>query len=168
MRRYFSDVISADVLAQLQAGTDPVDVTLNVSAPHLKEMLAVAFAKALSELPAETVLHCWAPLQPAYDDMGALHTKAASQLERLFPNMQTHVPDGNEEEPASDADDNYEEPEPRGRDAQRARAEVERAEYSRAADMAVAAGVPQRRPARQAAAAANAAMDAMAGRGELN
>ena len=31
MRRYFSDVISADVLAQLQAGTDPVDVTLNVT-----------------------------------------------------------------------------------------------------------------------------------------
>ena len=69
--------------------------------------------------------------------------KPASQLERLFPNMQTHVPDGNEEEPASDADDDYEEPEARGRDAQRARAEVGRAEYSRAADMAVAAGVPQ-------------------------
>ena len=53
----FSDAISADVLAQLQAGTEPAAVKLDVSAPHLKGMLAVAFAKALSELPREKVLH---------------------------------------------------------------------------------------------------------------
>ena len=54
MRATFTDTISADVLRQLQAGTNPVDVTLDVSAPHLKRMLALAFAKALSELPAES------------------------------------------------------------------------------------------------------------------
>ena len=49
MRKIFTDTISADVLAQLQAGTDPTAVTLDVSAPHLKHMLASAFAKALSD-----------------------------------------------------------------------------------------------------------------------
>jgi hypothetical protein len=35
MRAYFTDIISADVLKQLQAGTNPADVKLDVSAPHL-------------------------------------------------------------------------------------------------------------------------------------
>ena len=39
--------------------------------------------------------HCWAPLQSAYDDMQALYAEAATQVERLFPNKATHVPDGN-------------------------------------------------------------------------
>ena len=85
-------------LAQLQAGTAPVDIKLDTTAPYLKRLLAMAFAKALSELPSEKVRHCWAPLQAAYDDMEALHAKAAQDLARLFPNMQAPVPDGNEEE----------------------------------------------------------------------
>ena len=160
-------MISAHVLKQLQAGTNPADVQLDVSAPHLKRLLAVAFAKALSELPKETVLHCWAPLQAAFDDMNALHAKAAEQLERLFPNKATHVPDAIEEEPSSDADDDYEEPPPRWTSAQRKRAEAERAEHARAANAAVANGAPARRPSRTAAAAANAAMDVLDARGEL-
>ena len=99
--------------------------------------------------------------------MEALHAKAVSQLARLFPNMETHVPDGEEEEPSSDADDDFEEPEPQVRDAQRRRAADERNEHTRAADMAVAAGAPEQRPQRAAAAAANAAMDALEQRGEL-
>ena len=144
------------------------DVQLDVSAPYLKSLLAVAFAKALSELPKETVLHCWAPLQAAFDDMNALHAKAAERLERLFPNKATHdVPDAIEEEPSSDADDDYEEPPPRWTSAQRKRAEAERAEHARAANAAVANGAPARRPSRTAAAAANAAMDVLDARGEL-
>ena len=82
--------------------------------------------------------------------------------------MATHVPDGNEEEPSSDADDDYEEPAPKDKRAERKRAETESAEHARAADLAVANGAPARRPQRAAAAAANAEMDAMEERGELN
>jgi hypothetical protein len=84
MRAIFGDAISADVLKQLESGTAPADVTLDVSAPHLKKMLALAFAKALSELPAEKVRHCWAPLQVAYDNMDALHAKVRDlQISKL-------------------------------------------------------------------------------------
>ena len=167
MRAHFTEVISADVHKQLQSGTNPVDVQVDVSAPHLKSLLAIAFAKALSELPKETVLHCWAPLQAAFDDMNALHAKASVQLERLFPNMAAHVPDGNEEEPSAEADDDYTEHAPRETHAQRKRAEAESAEHAHAADVAVANGAASARPSRAAAAAANAAMDAMDARGEL-
>ena len=167
MRRYFTDVISADILRQLQAGVKPTDVTLNVSAPHLKSMLAHAFARALSELPAETVRHCWAPLQAAYDNLDELHAKAASQLERLFPNMVEHVPDGNENEPSSDADDDFEEPEPVDVREQYKRKQIETSDHAHAADAAIANGALERRPVRAAAAAANAAMDLMETRGEL-
>ena len=37
----------------------------------------------------------------------SLHSKAAQDLERLFPNKQAHIPDGNEDEPSSDADDDF-------------------------------------------------------------
>jgi hypothetical protein len=73
--------------------------------------------------------------------MDALHAKASEQLVRLFPNMATYVPDGEEEEPSSDADDDYVEPAPKQARAQRTRAEAERAEHARAADVAVASGV---------------------------
>ena len=53
MRRMYNDILSADVLQQLNAGTAPAEVKLDVSAPHLKSLLGRAFAKALSELPAE-------------------------------------------------------------------------------------------------------------------
>ena len=100
--------------------------------------------------------------------MDALHAEASEQLERLFPNMATHVPDGEEEEPSSDADDDYEEPAPKETRAQRTRAAAERAEHARAADVAVANGVPAQRPSRAAAAAANAAMNTLDARGELS
>ena len=67
----------------------------------------------------------------------------------------------------SDADDDFEEPEPADFRAQRKRAQAETVEHDRAADVAIANGVPARRPARAAAAAANAAMDALQERGEL-
>ena len=145
-------------------------------------MLALAFAKALSELPAEKVHHCWAPLQSAYDNMDALHSKvsalnepmcphplslacgaphgtqATQELGRLFPNMQAHIPDGNEEEPTSDAEDDF---------SEELTAEREGAEHGRAADAAGQLGVPASRPPRAAAIAANVAMDALDQRGEL-
>ena len=65
------------------------------------------------------------------------------------------------------SDDDFEEQAPQGAAQQRARAERERAEHTRAADMAVANGAPERRPARAAAAAANAAMDDLHARGQL-
>jgi hypothetical protein len=167
MRQTFNDIISAKIMEQLQAGTAPPNVTLDVSAPHLKRLLAIAFAKALSELPTATVLHCWAPLQRAYDDMDTLHAEAVKELERLFPNKLTAIPDGNEEEPDSDADDDFEEPEPKGAQAQRKHHEAEKAEHKRAADIAVANGATERRPSRAAAVAANAAMDMLQQRGAL-
>ena len=57
----------------------------------------------------------WYPLSLA---CGAPHgTQAAQELGRLFPNMQAHIPDGNEEEPTSDAEDDFAERSspPRGR-----------------------------------------------------
>ena len=91
----------------------------------------------------------------------------ATQLERLFPNTATYVPDGNEEEPSSDADDDYEEPAPTWRSAKQKREQAESAEHARAAYVAVTNGAPARRPSRAAAAAANAAMDELDQRGEL-
>ena len=151
MRRVYNDVIAADVLKQLNDGTAAADVKLNVSAPTLKLLLARAFAKALSELPAEKVVHCWAPLAEAYTKMGELHATAGQQLERLFPNKQAPVPDASEEDPPSDVDDDFDTDEGLvARDA----------EYERVAAAAAAAGVPARRTSRASAAAATAAMDA--------
>ena len=100
--------------------------------------------------------------------MNELHAKAAQQLERLFPNMAAHVPDGEEEEPSSDADDDFEEPAPTEREALRLHAAAERAEHDRAANLAVRDGAPEQRPRRAAAAAANEKMDELEQRGELN
>ena len=76
-------------------------------------------------------------------------------MERLFPNKATHVPDGNEEEPSSDVEDDFETDEGlAARDA----------EYERVATAAANAGVPARRSGRAGAAAATAAMDAARGR----
>ena len=166
MRTYFGDVISAEVLAQLNAGTSPADVALDVSAPRLKRMLALAFAKALSELPAEKVRHCWAPLQIAFDKMNELHAKAASQVERLFPNRQAFVPADIEEEPISDVDDDFADDDPEEQPQPRARVERAEAEQRRVADAAADLGVPTQRPRRGAAVAANAAMDTLHARGE--
>ena len=82
------------------------------------------------------------------------------KLYALVCSLQLHLPE-------APADDDFDEPEPPGRDAQRRRATAERDEHNRAADTAVAAGVAEQRPRRAAAAAANAAMDVLAKRGEL-
>ena len=68
---------------------------------------------------------------------------------------------------SSDADDDYDEPAKTGNTAQQRRAETERAEHAKAADVAVSNGAPAQRPRRAAAAAANEAMDDMDRRGEL-
>ena len=65
--------------------------------------------------------------------------------------------------PRHDADDDFDYEEPRN---QQTRAAAE-AEHNRAADLASAQGIPERRPSRSAATAANAAMDALKQRGEL-
>ena len=107
----------------------------------------------------------------AVDLTALLHAEAAQQLDRLFPNREAPAPEGVEEEPSSDVDDDYEEPPaPRGVAVERAeqRAAAERAEHTRAADLAIAAGVPARRPTRKAAEATNKRMDELHARGELN
>ena len=71
--------------------------------------------------------------------MDELHASAAQQLQRLFPNKQVPVPDGNEEEPSSDVEDDFETDEGlAARDA----------EHERAATAAGKAGVPARRSGR--------------------
>ena len=105
----------------------------------------------------------------AVDLTALLHAEAAQQLDRLFPNREAPAPEGVEEEPSSDVDDDYEEPPARrGAAAGNAYAQHERAEHTRAADLAVEAGVPARRPRREAAAATNRRMDELHARGELN
>ena len=100
MRTYYTNIISADVTQQIKAGTPVGQITLNTKAPYLKAMLANAFAKALSELPKEKVVHCWAPLMSAWEKKEELHTKAKEELTRLFPNHVLDVgPTATEPEP---------------------------------------------------------------------
>jgi hypothetical protein len=80
--------------------------------------------------------------------MNELHATASDQLDRLFPNKQTHVPDGNEAEPSSDVEDDFDTDEG-----------LEEAEYARMAAAGTVAGVPTRRSGRAAAAVATAAAD---------
>ena len=124
---------------------------VDVSAPYLKKLLVTAFARALSELPREKVVQCWAPLADAYDKMNELHATATQQLPRLFPNQQTYVPGENEQEPDSDVDDDFDTDEGlAARDA----------EYEAMATAAAGAGVPPRRSGRAGVAAATAEMGA--------
>ena len=102
MRAYYTDIISKEVLRQMAAGANVSTIRIDTSAPYMKQMLANSFAKALSELPREKVLHCWKPLQPAWDDRVALHAKAKGDLSRLFPNHTVDVgPTTTEPEPDS-------------------------------------------------------------------
>ena len=121
----------------------------------------------ICDLPADKVLHCWAPLQVAFDRMSELHAKAALQVERLFPNRQAFVPVAVEEEPTSDVDDDFADEDPEYNEQPQARARRVEVEHARAADMAAALAVPAQRPRRGAALAANAAMDNLHARGEL-
>ena len=129
--RMFNDVISKAVLEQLAAGKAPNEVVVDYSAPHLKKLLATAFAKALSELPTEKVIHCWAPLVDAYDKMTELHAEASKDLTRLFPNMKPFAPEGNEDEPNEQACDDFEDP-----------ADTTDASYERMYQVGVECGVP--------------------------
>ena len=88
------------VMCQLDAGATISSIKIDTSAPYLKLMLANSLAKALSELPKEKVLGCWAPLQQAWVEKEALHAEAKEQLQRLFPNNVVDVgPDAQEPEP---------------------------------------------------------------------
>ena len=71
------------------------------------------------------------------------------------------TPDGNEEEPSSDVEDDFEDP-----DFEQVHARVQ-AQHTHAADTAGELGVPAQRPTRTATTAANQAMDALHARGEL-
>ena len=85
MRSYYTDIISKDVLEQLDS-VPLSNINVDTSAPYLKRMLANSFARALSELPRNKVIACWAPLQDAWDKKEELHAEAQGQLQRLFPN----------------------------------------------------------------------------------
>ena len=91
MRAFYTDEISEAVLTQLSSGTPLCDIKINTSAPHMKRMLAMSFARALSQLPGEKVRHCWAPLQDAWDKKEELHAEAKKELARLFPNHTVDV-----------------------------------------------------------------------------
>ena len=78
--------------------------------------------------------------------------------------MQAPIPDGNEDEPSSDAEDDFDPTYDETPTQSRTRVE---AEHRLAADAAGGLGVPAQRPARAAAAAANQAMDVLHTRGEL-
>ena len=85
MRSFYTDVISKSVLEQLDS-VSLSNIKVNTSAPYLKHMLANSFVRALSELPRNTVIACWAPLQDAWGKKEQLHAEAKEQLGRLFPN----------------------------------------------------------------------------------
>ena len=137
MRRTYNDTIAAEVLRQLRAGTPIREVVIDVSAPYLKALLARSFAKALSELPTETMVHCWAPLQEAFTKMDQLHTEASEpeELARLFPKSRhAAVLDGNEPEPDVDALDDLDLDDPSATD--------EAHDHERMYNLVVAWGVP--------------------------
>ena len=73
MRSFYTDTIAKAVLQQLDSVTLS-DINIDTSAPYLKQMLAKSYARALSQLPREKVIHCWAPLQEAWDKKEELHT----------------------------------------------------------------------------------------------
>ena len=85
MRSFYTDTIAKAVLQQLDSVTLS-EININTSAPYLKQMLTKSYARALSQLPREKVIHCWAPLQEAWDKKEELHGQAKAQLSRLFPN----------------------------------------------------------------------------------
>ena len=83
--------------------------------------------------------------------MDALHAEASEQLGRLFPNMETHVPNETEDDPSSDVDDDFDTVEGLA---------AREVEYQRTAAAATAAGVPPRRSSRTSLVASTAAADA--------
>ena len=91
MRAFYTDVIAKVVIEQLASGVPLSEIKIDTSAPYLKAMLAKSFAHALSQLPCEKVLHCWAPLQDAWDKKEVLHAEAKEKLAHLFPNSVVDV-----------------------------------------------------------------------------
>ena len=66
MRYYYSEHFMTFVLAELRKGKSATQIKIDVTAPSMKTLLAVTFAKALSELPEEKVRKCWFGLQKAF------------------------------------------------------------------------------------------------------
>ena len=58
MRKYYTTIISSEVMRQLDAGANVATIKIDTSAVYLKRMLANSFAEALSQLPKEKVVHC--------------------------------------------------------------------------------------------------------------
>ena len=54
------------VLAGLREDKTAEQIKIDVTAPTMKTLIAVTFAQALSELPAEKVRKCWFGLQKAF------------------------------------------------------------------------------------------------------
>ena len=88
MRHYYSEHFMKFVLAGLREGKTAEQIKIDVTAPNMKTLLAVTFAKALSELPAEKVRKCWFGLQKAFPsdntDHEALLQEAKANRARLF------------------------------------------------------------------------------------
>ena len=92
-------------MRQLDAGANVATIKIDTSAPYMKHMLANSFAEALSQLPKEKVVHCWAPLQESWDNRIELHTEASKDLARLFPNHAVDMgPTATEAEPEPTVD----------------------------------------------------------------
>ena len=66
MRHYYSEHFMTCVLAELRKGKSATQIKIDVTAPSMKTLLAVTFAKALSELPEDKVRKCWFGLQKAF------------------------------------------------------------------------------------------------------
>jgi hypothetical protein len=88
MRHYYSEHFMKHVLGELRQGKSAEQIKIDVTAPAMKTLLAVSFAKALSELPVDNVRKCWYGLQKAFPsdnpDHAALLQEAKANRARLF------------------------------------------------------------------------------------
>ena len=72
---------SSVTILSLRARRAEVGAPVHHQALHglpAKRLLAESFAKALSELPSEKVINCWAPLRKAWDDKVELHAQVGA------------------------------------------------------------------------------------------
>ena len=81
MRASYTSILSEEVIKQIREGVEVGAIKIDTSAPRLKHVLANAFAKALSELPRESVVACWEPLQSAWDNWVRAPPPHAFQIE---------------------------------------------------------------------------------------
>ena len=84
------------VLTELRAGKTAEQIKIDVTAPKMKTLLAVTFAKVLSELPRGNVCKCWLGLQKAYPSDNpnheALLQEAKANRVRLFEGQHSERP----------------------------------------------------------------------------